>query len=1029
MLSPKTILTVALLLAVCFHGTALFYTLSGTYDAYVHIFFADHYARAWFEPWEYRWYTGFTITSYPPLSHQLIALLSKVVGLKMGFALVMLTAVCGLVVGTYRFGRLWVSNEAAAYGALFAVFASSVVQTVHIYGQLPTLCGVACLTNALPDVYAYTRTLSRARLWRVWSLLGVTATFHHVTTIYGLIFFIAPVVATALLDGVGPWGGWRAVAGRLWRLTARRIGPLLTLGAGVVGLVVGLLFPYWYWSRTDPITQMPIPHGSRDSFIDVPSSGLMFFIIPLGITLLLLPYVFGRLYTRRNIFLALSFSMLLLLGTGGTTPLPRLILGNYAFSILTLDRFTFWATVIAMPFVGELAQRLLTGDLYQTYLARHKPRRYRLLVGGLVAAVGLSAVLIVNLGRLRPLQPAPIETQPIVDFLNRDMHSQWRFLTLGFGDQMAWLSAQTTANSIDGNYHSARRVIELTATAVERLENAKFKGIQGIGSLQQFLTVPEKYHLKFIFSNDKFYDPMLYFAGWERVQRLDNGILVWQKNDVPPLPSFLPSANIPTYQKLMWGLLPLSALLIMVLVWAYTTARSPLVKIPAQEGPLPAPVFGRFLLALLPANARQRLARRAPGNGLVWGGWLVSVLALVAFVWLKNTDLRPQRSPETTLQAYYNALNLKHFQEAYTYLAPTQTYDAYLLQLSVRDGLLASYSKLDSLQITLTTQQPNRAVAQVWQKYVTPIADYIVQQRHELVRRAGKWWLVLPPPSTATAPDPFMMKGVSSARIQGKRTLSTSTTVHEDIMDRPELYILSARLVKFRNRYAVVGELQNTDVDPAHITIEAQLFDKEQHRLVSYNVKYTTSHKVLPKEVVPFRVDFEETAWVKTNDTDPLKFDPDEFTAFQFRHPPTTFKLFARAVVADKDLFRDATVQQLTVANGQALGQISNQGTEAITVPQVLMALYDSDKKVVWVDHFFIQEAIRPQQRRAIQFAVPAQNQIRVIETGQDAQFFVNGLPHSTFRPPYTQTDRPTLIPTQDGFLQVLINAYIAAND
>src|SRR5437660_8106533 len=74
-LNPR--LLVALTLAIVYHGWLL---LSGsytrTYDAYVHMFFADHYVRAWFNDWESRWYTGFSVTSYPPVAHQSIALVS-----------------------------------------------------------------------------------------------------------------------------------------------------------------------------------------------------------------------------------------------------------------------------------------------------------------------------------------------------------------------------------------------------------------------------------------------------------------------------------------------------------------------------------------------------------------------------------------------------------------------------------------------------------------------------------------------------------------------------------------------------------------------------------------------------------------------------------------------------------------------------------------------------------------------------------------------------------------------------------------
>ena len=90
-------------------------TFRGTYDAYVHIFFGDHYARDWFSTWETRWYTGFTTVSYPPGTHQMIAALSKLVGLETAFVLVQLAAILLLVTGVYRMAALWVSREASRW--------------------------------------------------------------------------------------------------------------------------------------------------------------------------------------------------------------------------------------------------------------------------------------------------------------------------------------------------------------------------------------------------------------------------------------------------------------------------------------------------------------------------------------------------------------------------------------------------------------------------------------------------------------------------------------------------------------------------------------------------------------------------------------------------------------------------------------------------------------------------------------------------------------------------------------------------
>ena len=46
--------------------------------------------------------------------------------------------------------------------------------------------------------------------------------------------------------------------------------------------------------------------------------------------------------------LLIGFWVTFIFGLGGTTPLPRLLLGR-AYEILTFERFTFWATRTATP--------------------------------------------------------------------------------------------------------------------------------------------------------------------------------------------------------------------------------------------------------------------------------------------------------------------------------------------------------------------------------------------------------------------------------------------------------------------------------------------------------------------------------------------------------------------------------------------------------------------------------------------------------------------------------------------------------
>jgi hypothetical protein len=550
-------LITALLLGLAFHGTSIFFTLETTYDALIHLFFADHYANSWFEPWNYKWYTGFTVMSYPPLVHQSIALFSFLGGLKFGLFSVALIAIILFITGVYRFSLLITSHkQSAGYAAILAVFSSSFIETLHIFGQLPSIIGISVLMHALPEVYLWLKTGKYWYLATSLSLISVTVTSHHVTPIFGMIFFIFPLIGLVIMDASkDEVKTMKAVTFKVFlKYFAKLFKRMITFGGLSLVIIVGCLLPYWLNSKRNPITQVPIPHGSRDNFLEITSSGLVFFVIPWGIFLIILPYFFYRYYSKRYLFFGLSFTICFILGSGGTTPIPLMVLGKTAFNILTLDRFTLWASIMALPLLGEFTFRFVNGDL-KTLIQDKFGAIYHRIIGGILAgSYVLMVIFTMSLGYFKPSQPQKIKMLPIVNFLNQDDHDQWRFLTLGFGDQMAWLSTLTKGLSVDGNYHSARRLPELTTRPVERLENSKFKGVAGIGSLQQFLTTPAKYNLKYIFSNDKFYDPILYFCGWQRLRQLENGIMVWERLNIPPLSSILPKEDVSKWQKNSLGI-------------------------------------------------------------------------------------------------------------------------------------------------------------------------------------------------------------------------------------------------------------------------------------------------------------------------------------------------------------------------------------------------------------------------------------------------------------------------------------------
>ncbi len=548
-LAPRAIpLSLILLLTLAVHGPLLLMQLpAGSYDANVHIFFAAHYAHHWFSPWNAKWFGGFSQTTYPPLVHQWIALFSHVIGLQMAYMLVQFIAILLLPIGMYRYARIWVDEASSSYAALGSIFLGSLGMLVYQSGQINTTAAAALLLNAIPYFYTWLRTPRLSALLKGVALSWAAAAAHHVTMIFGAILFALPVLWVAILD--------RNRGDEEPASSAGVVGRAVLFGALTVAGVIVVLLPYWIALLKNPITQMPIPHGSRDNFLLHPMSGVNFFIIPMGALILALPFILFRGAAERRLRpLLFGWYLTALIGLGGTTPVGKILLGR-AYEVLTYERFTFWATLMAMPFVGLMAMELV--------------RRFRrkAIVGLAIAAVGTFAMSVAWI-TLHPIYSSPFDVQQVISFLNRDDHAKFRYITLGFGNQFSKVSTYAKADSVDGDYNSARLLPEMTAYGAGQLYNSKYYGVSGMEALRAVLKHANKYGLKYIFVRDTYYEPLLAFAGWRQAETYDNGnVTLWTKEDVPPARPLDFGGLMPTpLQGFLWGTLPMASSLLALLL-------------------------------------------------------------------------------------------------------------------------------------------------------------------------------------------------------------------------------------------------------------------------------------------------------------------------------------------------------------------------------------------------------------------------------------------------------------------------------
>jgi hypothetical protein len=359
------------------------------------------------------------------------------------------------------------------------------------------------------------------------------------------------------------------------------VGGVVTRAAIYAGLslagVIVVLLPYWLALKANPIKQMPIPHGSRDNFFSQGWLAVNYILVPWGALLLALPYVFIKgLKESRFRPLFFGFWLTMIFGLGGTTPLPRMMLGALAdfvngitgahlhnpFDILTFERFSFWASLMALPIVALLAIKLI--DRYGNKAS---------FVLGTLAALTMGGAIAWPV--YHPMHDQPFSTAEVVSFLNRDGHDKFRFLTLGFGSKISDVGIEANASSVDGEYNSARLLPEMTQYGSAQLTNSKYYGTSGIESLRAVLKHADQYGLKYIFVRDPYYEPLLAFAGWRKTEMYDRGnVTLWVKDGIPPAHP-TPYGTPPTeLEGVLWGTLPIgSSIVALVLVLVFPDKR------------------------------------------------------------------------------------------------------------------------------------------------------------------------------------------------------------------------------------------------------------------------------------------------------------------------------------------------------------------------------------------------------------------------------------------------------------------------
>lgn len=509
-----------------------------SFDSYTHMFFADHYKRFWFNSWEPKWFGGFSVSSYPPLVHQVIALLSYIIGLQWAYILITLCLSVIFPLAIYKFSGVLVSDEGAGYASLISVFLPSVIVITYNFGQLPTLFSLVAVLIMVYYLNRYLNNGTKFDFLLASCLLGVSICTHHFTTIFFLPLSILVLVITLVQREINV----KTLAKRLLQFI-------------IVAIIVSVVFlsPLLFSMNID---MQPIPHVTRTNLFLNPVATEFLFLGMYGPLLFFIPFVgFFVCYHKKFIPLFVVAILLFFLGLGGTTFLPKIIFGDL-WLVLTYDRFALWAGVIFLP---------LFGLIFSHYFKGLKRIRYKKTI-----FIFLFITLVLSasyFGNKKLLSDSNVNIEPLQEFLGKNQNSRWRYLTLGFGDaKMQKLSVFTNASTIDGYYFLGRTIPILANSGIGTLDSAKFYGEAGMLVLHTILAGAGDYNLRWVFCNDPAYYNLLienhFILRYSQDIALDGrfqGVSIWEKEGIPPI-DVGEHVNQSTLFDFVGGIAPLSFL-------------------------------------------------------------------------------------------------------------------------------------------------------------------------------------------------------------------------------------------------------------------------------------------------------------------------------------------------------------------------------------------------------------------------------------------------------------------------------------
>lgn len=511
-------------------------------DKEIFIFFATHYKQNWFSLQDNH-IGGITyLNTYPPLVFQTMALISYIVPFNISYIILMMVFWFLLSFYSTKFFLSYTNREMDKKYFwlifLFIYFAVGMFRATLSEGWLTAIVGLTFAFISLNYFSLFIRNKNNKKM-----------------------FFILPFIITAFASPhifVYLMGIYSFIFIFEYRLIRKKI-KLIFLVLFFLLEIIFIILIFNLLSVTLK-NQNETYHPSRDPLL--PQYIQDWFYAHFGISLLMLFIFLFYKPLRKFWSLYLIACLLLLIGLGRTTPLPKII----------FDGIEKWIVYDKLLFLSSLFLTFFLGFFIVSLIGKYSKG----LTGKIVLSLILIFYLIFNLSEILIINPFALSKIPeiedsknfVLNFLN-SQPSQYRYQTFGYVGKRGDFYLNTKMATLDTDYTSFQSIDILKKNGIRHINDIRDEKI-----IQYFFNTSTEYSVKYVITFNDFYNKIASEQKWKIVQnKTFNGfvenfnVTIWQNpNELKPIESAKENITIFNY---LWGTVPLIPLFIFITMFIY----------------------------------------------------------------------------------------------------------------------------------------------------------------------------------------------------------------------------------------------------------------------------------------------------------------------------------------------------------------------------------------------------------------------------------------------------------------------------